>query len=71
MKYFTGDLSNWVNFCVKFAMKYSYGIEFGIFTGQKSIQDIVDSFEERARQSRKQRNVLAYRQHRARVIKPE
>jgi hypothetical protein len=45
VKYFTGELSDWINFCVKFTMKYGYGI-FSIFTGQKSLQDLMDSIEE-------------------------
>ena len=39
--YFVGDIGDSLNWCVKFTLKFGFGLEFAILSGKPTIADIM------------------------------
>ena len=38
--YIVGDIGDFINWCVKFALKFGLGLEFAIISGKPTIMDL-------------------------------
>jgi hypothetical protein len=41
--YFEGDIGDFCNYCVKFTLKFGFGVEFAIVTGKPTISDVFNA----------------------------
>ena len=40
--YFVGDIGDFVNWCVRFALKFGYGVEFAVMAGKPTMVDLIN-----------------------------
>ena len=40
--YVVGDIGDFVNYCVRFTLKFGFGLEFAIISGKPTIMDIIN-----------------------------
>ena len=43
---FVGDIGDFLNWCVRFTLKFGFGLEFAILSGKPTIMDLIKRLEE-------------------------